>query len=65
MKYKFYGLDDLDKNDCSIKFEMAYVALEDVYRIIVDEDPAFKKRVSSVLDSLAEVANDFDESVKH
>ena len=61
MKYDFPSLDDLDKNDMSQLLDNAYVDLEKVFQKANDDD-VFFKRLSDILDDLAELANDFDES---
>lgn len=61
MKYEFPSLDDLDMNDMSMLLDKAYTDLEKVFQK-ANDDVVFSKRLSAILDDLAELANDFDES---
>ena len=61
MKYDFPSLDDLDMNDMSMLLDKAYTDLEKVFQK-ANDDVVFSKRLSAILDDLAELANDFDES---
>lgn len=61
MKYEFPTLDDLDMNDMSMLLDKAYTDLEKVFQK-ANDDVVFSKRLSAILDDLAELANDFDES---
>ena len=61
MKYDFPSLDDLDMNDMSMLLDKAYVDLEKVFQK-ANDDVVLSKRLSAILDDLAELANDFDES---